>query len=688
MRTLNFRLTVDGVNDDTLVVRQYQGHESVSDSTDAQGQRVFGYRYQIELASRNSGLTAKQMVDSKALLEVIRSGEVVQKVHGIIRNFSKGDTGHHHTFYSLTLVPSLERLSLRQNSRIFQQKDVKKMLSTLLDEMGINDYAFSVKRALSEREFCVQYRETDLDFFHRMAAEEGLMYTFEHEDSKHTLVITDNPEGFPKLGDKIPYNALSGGASEEPFISGLSERKQSEVSSIELQDYSFKKPSYNFSQKLDGKDLDYQKQTYEHFDYPGRFKDDGSGKAFTQIRLDYLRRAAHTVSGQSDEAKIQGGKRFDLKDHKADPAMNRCWLVVEASHIGTQPQSLEEGGSNGATTYSNSFLLIPGDKVWQAHPQPKPRVDGPCIATVVGPSGEEIYCDEHGRVKLHFPWDRESSQNEKSSCWVRVSQGWAGSQYGFIAIPRIGHEVIVSFLNGDPDQPIVTGRTYHATNVSPYLLPNHKTRTVFKTQTHQGEGSNEIRFEDQASIEQIYIHAQKDQDIVTENIRRESVGVDSHHRIGRHWYQMITENVNRMVGKNVVEEFGQDHHVKVGRNVVQRIIGKLSRFISGGIITKVEGSVVTQITAAEEKEIGANQRISVSNESYVKAKNIVLEAGTELTIKGPGGFVKIDSGGVTISGTKVKINEGGSPGKGTAPKMVKPDETDKPQEPEAPDTRM
>jgi type VI secretion system secreted protein VgrG len=309
------------------------------------------------------------------------------------------------------------------------------------------------------------------------------------------------------------------------------------------------------------------------------------------------------------------------------------------------------------------------------------------IGEVVGPKGEEIFCDEHGRVKVHFPWDRESKQDEHSSCWIRVSQGWAGAQYGFMAVPRIGHEVIVSFLNGDPDQPIITGRTYHATNVPPYLLPNHKTRTVIKTQTHQGEGSNEIRFEDQASIEQIYIHAQKDQDIVTENIHREFVGVDSHRQVGRNTYQSVTENSHRMVGKNVVEEFGQDHHQKIGRNLVQRILGKLSRFISGGMITKVEGGIVTQATASEEKEIGANQRTKVSNESYLTAKDIVLEAGNELTIKGPGGFVKIDGGGITISGTKVKINEGGSPGKGTAPTMVQPDETDKPQQPDDPDRR-
>ncbi|EGR2435395.1 type VI secretion system tip protein VgrG, partial [Vibrio cholerae] len=175
----------------------------------------------------------------------------------------------------------------------------------------------------------------------------------------------------------------------------------------------------------------------------------------------------HTATGQSNEPLLRAGYKFDLQEH-LDPAMNRDWVVVSINHQGEQPQALQEEGGSGATTYNNQFSLIPGHLHWRAEPQPKPQVDGPMIATVVGPEGEEIFCDEHGRVKIHFPWDRYSNGNEQSSCWVRVSQGWAGSQHGFIAIPRIGHEVIVSFLNGDPDQPIITGRTYHATNTPPY----------------------------------------------------------------------------------------------------------------------------------------------------------------------------------------------------------------------------
>ncbi|WNJ95100.1 type VI secretion system tip protein TssI/VgrG [Vibrio ruber] len=634
MATLGFRLTINGVNDTSLVVRDYQGFESVSASVDAGGQPVYGYRYQIELASRNSDLTFEQMVDTTALLEVLRSGKVVQKVHGIIRNFSRGDTGHHHTFYSLTLVPSFERLSLRHNSRIFQQKSVPQILSVLLQEMNITDYAFSTKRESPPREFCVQYRETDLDFFHRLAAEEGLMYTFTHDTDKHTLVVTDNAEGFTRLGGTVPYNVQSGGVSDTPYVSAMTARKQSEVSAVWLQDYSFKKPTYSFKQSVEGSQLDYQLTTYEHFDAPGRYKDDATGKAFSQIRLDALRREAHTASGQSNQAMLQAGVRFDLSEH-LDTAMNQSWLVVQIAHQGSQPQALEESGGSGATTYANQFTAIPGESLWLSPVENKPRVDGPMVATVVGPAGEEIYCDEHGRVKLHFPWDRESNGDELSSCWVRVSQQWAGSQYGMVAVPRIGHEVIVDFLDGDPDQPLVTGRAYNASQVPPYPLPEHKTKTVLRTETHQGQGFNELSFEDQSDHEKVYIHAQKDTEALIENDATTLIRHDSHLTVENDRYEHIKMNDHLTIDGEQRLKIAQDQTHDIGGSLAQQI----------GSLTAVEtGSAITLKSGAK----------------------IVAEAGSGLTLSAGGSFISIDSGSVNLSGPAINLNAGGSAGSAVA----------------------
>ncbi len=633
MARLSFRLTVEGLADDTLVVHEYQGVESLSDSTQV-GLRCYGFRYEIKLASRQSGLTALELVDKTAQLEMLRDGLVVQRVHGIVCQFSKGDIGHHHTFYSLTLVPALERLSLRQNSRIFQLKTVPEILSIVLQEMGINDYAFSLRRECAQREFCVQYRETDIDFLHRLAAEEGLVYHFIHEEGKHTLFFSDDSQSLIKRETPIPYNALAGGVMESPYVSQLTQHSQTEVSHSALQDYSFKKPSYSFAQQAQGREMDYQQATYEHFDAPGRFKDDVSGKAFNQIRLEYLRREARTATGKSNHPGLQAGTKFDLQEH-LDDSMNRDWVVVQVHHQGRQPQALEEEGGSGATTYSNQFTLIPADVTWRATPQAKPQVDGPCMALVVGPDGEEIFCDEHGRVKLHFPWDRYSNGDEHSSCWVRVSQGWAGSQYGMIAIPRIGHEVIVSFLNGDPDQPIVTGRTYHATNKAPYTLPDNKTKTVLRSETHQGEGFNELSFEDQAAQEKIYLHAQKDLDALVLNDATAHIKHDQHLTVDNDQFTHVKHN----------------HHLTVEGESRDNITKDSSVEISGSLQHKV--AKLTAIQTGREISLKAGAKI-------------VVEAGAEVTLKAGGSFVKVDAGGVHIVGPAINLNAGGSAGSGSA----------------------
>ncbi|MBY7666998.1 type VI secretion system tip protein TssI/VgrG, partial [Vibrio anguillarum] len=388
------------------------------------------------------------------------------------------------------------------------------------------------------------------------------------------------------------------------------------------------------AQQAQGREMDYQQATYEHFDAPGRFKDDVSGKAFNQIRLEYLRREARTATGKSNHPGLQAGTKFDLQEHLDDSA-NRDWVVVQVHHQGRQPQALEEEGGSGATTYSNQFTLIPADVTWRATPQAKPQVDGPCMALVVGPDGEEIFCDEHGRVKLHFPWDRYSNGDEHSSCWVRVSQGWAGSQYGMIAIPRIGHEVIVSFLNGDPDQPIVTGRTYHATNKAPYILPDNKTKTVLRSETHQGEGFNELSFEDQAAQEKIYLHAQKDLDALVLNDATAHIKHDQHLTVDNDQFTHVKHN----------------HHLTVEGESRDNITKDNSVEISGSVQHKV--AKLTAIQTGREISLKAGAKI-------------VVEAGAEVTLKAGGSFVKVDAGGVHIVGPAINLNAGGSAGSGSA----------------------
>lgn len=633
MARLQFQLQVDGVDDESLVVRGFEGQESLSDSV-WRDQPCYGFRYQIDLASAIPGHTAELFVDKTAHLTIVRDGNIAQQINGVIRQFSKGDIGHRHTFYSLTLVPALERLSLRSNSRIFQEQTVPEIISILLQEMGVEDYAFALKRKYEKREFCVQYRETDLHFLHRIAAEEGLVYSHLHEANKHTLLFTDRTDCQPRLANPVPYNALAGGEINIPYVVGLQLKTTAQVSHTELKDYSFKKPAYGFTQRTQGQEMAYQQTTYEHFDAPGRYKDDATGKAFSQIRLEFLRREAYLAEAKSDQPLLLAGVRFDLQDH-LDPAMNRDWLVVQANHQGTQPQALQEDGGSGATTYSNQLKLIPGHITWRARPCVKPQIDGPMIATVVGPLGEEIFCDNFGRVKIHFPWDRYSSSNEKSSCWVRVAQEWAGSQYGSMAIPRVGHEVIVSFLNGDPDQPIITGRTYHATNTSPYSLPDNKTKTVLRTETHQGQGYNELSFEDQAGTEQILLHAQKDFDALIEHDHTEVIRHDQHLTVVNDRFTRIQRNQHLTVEGEGRSKIALDSSHEVGSSLQHKVGQRIA--------------------------VEAGKEISLKSGS-----KIVVEAGAELTLKAGGSFVKVDAGGVHLVGPAINLNAGGSAGSGSA----------------------
>ncbi|WP_026739304.1 type VI secretion system tip protein TssI/VgrG [Lonsdalea quercina] len=675
MTGLQFTVTIGALPESTFSVVDFQLDEGLNQP----------FALGLSLASALPAVDFSAVLDQPCELRVWYEGELQRRVSGIVSEFGQGDTGFRRTRYQAVVRPALWRLGLRTNARIFQAQKPEEIISLLLQEAGITDFAFALRNEHAQREYCVQYRESDLAFIDRLAAEEGLFYFHEFEAGKHRVVFADDAVALGK-GPDLFFNLASQGLSEGAYVRQFSYREAVRTAEVELKDYSFKTPAYGLSHKKLGDALDHQRESYQHYDYPGRFKKDPSGKAFSGHRLDALRADAVTGQGASNCAALMPGSAFTLTEHP-NLTLNIGWQVVTVSHTGTQPQALEEEGGGEPTTLTNTFGVVKASTTWRAKMPHRPMVDGPQIATVVGPAGEEIYCDEYGRVKLQFPWDRYGASDDQSSCWVRVSQGWAGGQYGMMAIPRIGHEVVVSFLEGDPDQPLVTGRTFHATNPTPYVLPEHKTRTTLRTDTHKGTGFNELRFEDEVSREQIYVHAQKDADTVINHIHRQSVGLDQHLSVAQDQYQRVERHRHRTIGQDDFEQIGQDHHQAIGRNFIQQIGQSLKRLIGGGEITKITGSRQSTISGSEETLIGAHQRTVVNTDSYLKAADIVLEAGQALTIKSSGGFIKIDSAGVTISGTIVKINDGGSPGTGVAPSSIEPDAPNKPTLPDAPDRR-
>ncbi|MBP2837310.1 type VI secretion system tip protein VgrG [Dickeya parazeae] len=604
---LQFTVKVGALPDTTFAVVDFELSEALNQP----------FALSLSLASSQADIDFGAVLDQPCELLVWYDGELQRRVSGIVSRFAQGDTGFRRTRYQAEVRPALWRLGLRTNARIFQTQKPDEIITELLQEAGISDFAFALRHDHAVREYCVQYRESDLAFINRLAAEEGLFYFHEFEAGKHRVVFADDAGALTK-GPELFFNLATQGLSEGAYVRRFRYAEAVSTAEVALKDYSFKTPAYGLLHNKMSSELDHQRESYQHFDYPGRFKQDPSGKAFTGYRLDALRAGAMTGAGESNAAELMPGSTFTLTEHP-NPAFNLAWQVVAVTHSGQQPQALEEESGGEPTTISNSFEVVKATTTWRAAMPYKPMVDGPQIATVVGPAGEEIYCDEFGRVKLQFPWDRYGASDDQSSCWVRVSQGWAGGQYGLIAIPRIGHEVVVSFLEGDPDQPIVTGRTFHATNPSPYPLPASKTRTSLRTRTHKGAGFNELRFEDQAGQEEVFIHAQKDMNTVVLNNRSTSVNA-SH-----------TENV------------GGDQTVVVQHN--QTVSVKENQ------VTEIQGEQTVAVTRNRHTTVDDNESLQVKN-------NIAIQSQSgDILIATAGGFIAIDKdGNISITGKGLVLN--------------------------------
>ena len=622
---LQFTATVGQLPKDLFVVARFELTEHLS--------RLCHCK--LELASASPDISAEEVLEQPVELMVWQDGVPLRRFTGVVSEFARSDSGHRRTRYEVIVQPPLWRLGLMHNSRIFQTQRTDAIVRTLLEERGIIDTVFDFRRTSGEREYCVQHRESDLDFVERLAAEEGWHYRYSHGEVESNeppaLIIADHHGDAPRL-EPVAYNGKAGGSTRQSAVFQFSYRERVRAASVAMKDYTFRNPAYALIHEQQADRLAAQRDDYQHYDYPGRFKQDASGQPFTESRLDALRNDAATANGQSNRPDFTVGARVELTDHD-NPALNREWLFTGITHTGEQPQALEEEGGSGPTTYHNAFNAIPADRRWRSQAMHRPVMDGPQIAIVTGPEGEEIHCDQYGRVKVRFPWDRYSENDEHSSAWLRVSQGWAGGQYGFIALPRIGHEVIVSFLDGDPDQPIITGRTWHAATTPPYALPEHKTRTTLKTQSHKGEGNNELRFEDEADQEQIYVHAQKDLDLLTENNRTEVIKNDSHRTVAKDEFSHIK---------------GNDHST---------VDGEKRESIGGDFSLIANGS--------QHSKQDKNQLIEAGSEIHHKAgMKIVIEAGAEVTLKAGGSFVKVDPSGVTVSGPMVKLNSGGGPGSG------------------------
>ncbi|MEZ5511991.1 MAG: type VI secretion system tip protein VgrG [Gammaproteobacteria bacterium] len=587
------------------------------------------YRCELELASENPALDLKALVGKSGVLTLVDAQEP-QYLHGEIVAARQEASGKRFTLYRIALQPKLAFLGYRSNLRIFQDLSVPDIVKQLLDEAGITgkDVRFDLTSAYPKRSYCTQYRETDLRFIQRLLAEEGIFYWFEHSNERHVLVMADSRNSFKPVDGKasVRYKQRSGMVASEESIYRFSQNHAIRTGKVSLRDFNFEKSRLLLEKESRKEPF----QTLEDYCYPGNFSDPADGKRLADLRLQSHQADALSVQGQTDCARLTVGRRFRLHEHPRKD-LNSEYTLTAVVVRGRQPQSLEENASAEGTRLDLEFTAIPATVDYRpARIDSKPQIEGCQTAFVTGPKGEEIYTDQHGRVKVQFHWDREGRYDEASSCWMRVSQGWAGNQWGSMVIPRIGMEVIVSFLNGDPDQPLITGTTYNGSQPPPYPLPAHKTRTTFKSiSTPGGGGYNELRIEDRKGSEEIYLHAEKDMDLYVKNDLKEWIGNERHQNVQNHQYVDIKTDQHLAVAKA--------HNLKTGKNL-SSTIGKDHQL-------KISGNYSAQ----------AGQIISVK-----AGMTLVIEAGTELTLKAGGGIVKLDPSGVTIKGPLVRINSGGA----------------------------
>ena len=614
-----FTLDIAGV-EHQLRVLSFTAKEAVS--------RPFSVR--IELVSERANLTLEDLLHRQAFLAFDAQGH---GLHGQIGEIAQGDSGKRFTHYFIRLVPNLLRLEHRHNHRIFQNQSVPQIIGLVLKDHGIlaDDFSFRLSsKSCPPRDYCTQYHETDLHFLRRLCEEEGLSFHFEHSRDRHLLIFADDPIALPELKNSTAYLQGNGLVAETPVINAFRVRLATRSGKVSRQTYDFQQPRLDLraSAKLPDGRVD-----LEDYRYPAPFNDRQTGARQAQTVLERHRSDYQLASGQSDQPALLSGHLLTLADHPRDD-WNAQWLLVSVIHEGKQPQVLEEYSDRAAPSgefsqgYQNRFEAIPGLTPFRPHPKhPKPRILGSQHAIVSGPTGEEIHCDEYGRVKVKFHWDREGAQNEHASCWLRVATGWAHDQYGAVMIPRVGMEVVVGYFEADPDQPYVQACLPNASTRVPLDLPAQKTQTLLKTHSSPGGGGyNELKIEDRQGQEEIAIRAQ------------------------RNWSEHVLN----------------DQSIQVDNNRSVLVTGLSSHELQGEEHHLTHGARKTQVLADDSLTVVGNQHISAANRLVSAAVQVHLAAGQDTiidatlstTIKAGGHWISITPAGIFSS---VPILLGGVP---------------------------
>ncbi|MET0065409.1 MAG: type VI secretion system tip protein TssI/VgrG [Candidatus Thiodiazotropha sp.] len=599
------------------------------------------FEFTVDLLSDNESIVHDDLLGKPMTVEMDMVEGSKRYFNGYVSRFTQ--VGHIAFFahYRATLRPWLWFLTRTSDCRIFQNKKVPDIIKEVFRDNGFTDFEDKLSASYREWEYCVQYRETDFNFVSRLMEQEGIYYFFTHVDGKHTLILCDGYSSHSPLEayTEIPYLPAteSGSSRWTDYVYQWSYTKSVQPGRYAHTDYDFKKPKSDLAVNAP-QPRGYTYSDLEIYDYPGEYEETSDGDSYARSRIEEIQCGYEVLEGEGIARGLCTGGLFSLIEHPRGD-QNREYLITSTtcylhSDAFESVPEIAEG-----PLFTCEFRCADSKENFRtSRTTPKPMVQGPQTAVVVGKAGEEIYTDEYGRVKLQFHWDRYGGRDENSSCWVRVAQVWAGKNWGAMHIPRIGQEVIVDFLEGDPDRPIITGRVYNADQMPPYGLPANMTQSGIKSRSSKGgsgENFNEIRFEDKKDEEQVYIHAEKNQDNVVENNETTQVGVNRTENVGNDETISIGHDRTEDVGNNETITIGVDRTETVGSNETVTI-GSNRTVNIGSNKTEIVGiNKVETIGAAKALTIGAAYQVTVGaamNETVGASKAAQVGASESVTI--------------------------------------------------------
>ncbi|MCW7540755.1 type VI secretion system tip protein VgrG [Aquabacterium sp. A7-Y] len=630
------------------------------------------FEYQIEALSERNDLNPDEILGKNVTVRLELPFAEPRCFDGYVTRFGLSGISGRYYRYRLTARPWLWLLTRNSDCRIFQNKTVPEILKEIFDKYPSASFDTCLTGSYTPKDYCVQYRETDFNFVSRLMEQEGIYYYFEHADGLHTLVLADGPSAHRPFSDDyrtipfIPHDR--GGRLDQEYIDEWYFSREIQPGAYVIDDFDFTKPSADLRAST-RREREHAQSSGEYYDYPGEYRQASDGDHYVKVRLEELQSRYELVEGAGNARGIAVGSLFRLSGQPRDD-QNREYLVVRTT-LELEDNGHESQDGVGARLRCGFAVLDSRETFRPQRVTPKPAVQGPQTAIVVGPKGDEIYTDDYGRVKVQFHWDRRGESNQNSSCWVRVSHPWAGKNFGMIAIPRIGQEVIVDFLEGDPDNPMVTGRVYNKEHMPPWTLADHKTRTGIVTRSTQGGSTstaNELRFEDKKGDEEIFIHAERqlrtevevdelrdvgrDRTTDIHGIDRLTVDKSRYEHVKGDFRDLLVDKMSvRRIGAGEVEEItdglkttitsgGHEHTVSAGGQTL-KITDGIDETVTGAVSQTIQGGGYTQSVTggnATHTTLGGAWNVEASNGLNMKTPAVMnIEALGGINITAPAG---------------------------------------------------